>query len=36
MPLLAVPTGPAQLSAPLPPLALHAVALLLDHASDVD
>jgi hypothetical protein len=36
IPALDVPTGPIQLSEPLPPLAEHDVALLLDQASDVD
>jgi len=36
IPVLAVATDPVQLSAPLPPLAVHDVALLLDQASEVD
>ncbi len=36
IPVLDVATDPLQLSAPLPPLAVHAVALLVDQASEVD
>jgi hypothetical protein len=36
IPVLEVATDPVQLSAPLPPLAVHAVALLVDQAIEVD
>jgi hypothetical protein len=36
IPVLEVATDPVQLSAPLPPLAVHDVALLVDQASEVD
>ncbi len=36
IPVLDTATAPFQLSAPLPPLAVHVVALVVDHAIDVD